>query len=111
MTLDVASHVRTAIQCIVARLVAEYAPEKIILFGSYAYGQPDEDSDIDLLVVMDTSLPFLERMNLVRRTIGRVGLPMDIFVLTPEEFEETKDVIGGLAYAPAKYGRTLYAHA
>jgi len=44
-------------------LVTEkYQPEKIILFGSYAYGEPDEDSDVDLLIIKDTEeLPFYRR--------------------------------------------------
>lgn len=40
---------------IVRRLVAEYQPEKIILFGSYAYGQPHADSDLDMLIIKETS--------------------------------------------------------
>jgi predicted nucleotidyltransferase len=96
------------IQEIVKRIVAGYAPQKIILFGSYAYGQPDEDSDLDFLVVMDTPLPPRQRYVEVRKTIGSLEIPVDVFVLTPEEFKETKDVIGGIAYAPARYGRCLY---
>lgn len=96
------------IQTIVQRIVARYAPERIILFGSYAHGEPDKESDLDLLVVMDTDLPHLERYRDLRRTVGPVNIPADLFAMTPEEFEETKDVIGGLAYVPAKYGRVVY---
>lgn len=49
---------RAVIQKIVQRLVAGYAPEKIVLFGSYAYGQPDADSDIDLLIIKATKERF-----------------------------------------------------
>lgn len=90
------------------RLIERCDPQRIILFGSYAYGQPDADSDLDLLVVMETALPPGERQRSVRQAIGRVNLPVDVFVLTPEEFEETKDVIGGLAYVPAKYGQVIH---
>ena len=96
------------IESIVHRIVSGYAPEKVILFGSYAHGEPDEDSDLDLLVVMDTQLPPLERYVRIRQAIDPHDLPVDIFVLTSQEFEETRDVIGGIAYAPAKYGRVLY---
>ena len=96
------------IESVVQKIVAGYAPEKVILFGSYAHGEADEDSDLDLLVVMDTELPPLEQYVRIRRVINHQDLPVDIFVITPEEFEETKDVIGGIAYAPAKYGRVLY---
>lgn len=96
------------IDAIKERLVTRYHPKKIILFGSYANGRPTTDSDLDLLLIMDTDLPPLERNLAARRAIGPVTIPIDVFVFTPEEFEETKDVIGGLTYAPAKYGRVIY---
>jgi len=99
---------RELIQEIVQKIVAGYAPQKIILFGSYAYGEPREDSDLDFLVIMDTTLPPMERYVRVRQTIGPLDIPVDVFVLTPGEYEESKDVIGGIAYAPAKYGRIIY---
>jgi len=83
-------------------------PQKIILFGSYAYGEPDEDSDLDFLIVMDTKLPPMERYIGIRQAIGPLEVPVDILTLTPEEFEETRDIIGGLAYVPAKYGQVVY---
>ena len=100
--------VNEIIEAIKQRLVEQYHPKKIILFGSYANGQPTTDSDLDLLLIMDTDLPPLERNLAARKAVGPVTLPVDIFVFTPEEFAETKDVIGGLTYAPAKYGRVIY---
>lgn len=102
--------VNDIIQNILEKLIAAYAPQKIILFDSYAYGAPTPDSDLNLLVIMDTNLPPLERYVRLRQVIGPLDIPVDIFVLTLEEFEETKDVIGGLAYAPAKYGRVVYVY-
>lgn len=66
-----------------------YRPEKIILFGSYAYGQPKEESDVDLVIIKKTDDPFLERqkqVHLLLRTITAV----DVFVLTPDEFKKAK---------------------
>ncbi len=61
----------------------KFRPQKIILFGSYAYGKPTEDSDVDLLVVM----PFDRRQGRksleIRRAIP-AGFPMDLIVRTPE---------------------------
>lgn len=61
----------------------KFRPQKIILFGSYAYGKPTEDSDVDLLVVM----PFDRRQGRksleIRRAIPS-GFPMDLIVRTPE---------------------------
>jgi predicted nucleotidyltransferase len=92
----------------IVRKLLTYEPRKIILFGSHAYGQPDADSDLDLLVVTDVALPLSERYLGVRRTIGPLDFPLDVFTMTHQEFEETREVIGGLAYAPAKYGKILY---
>ena len=52
---------RKLIQEVVERIKTEYQPEKIILFGSYAYGTPNEDSDIDLLIVKDTDKGRVDR--------------------------------------------------
>jgi len=93
---------------IVQKIVAGCGPEKIILFGSSVCGAPRPQSDLDVLVIMDTTLPPRERSVRLRQAIGPVGIPLDLFVLTPDEYQETKDVIGGIAYAPAKYGRIVY---
>lgn len=54
---------------IVQRLVESYAPQKVILFGSYARGNVDEGSDIDLLIIKDTEKPPLERWREVKRLL------------------------------------------
>jgi predicted nucleotidyltransferase len=63
----------------------QFRPRKIILFGSYAYGKPTEDSDVDLLVVMDRTRYRGERMSLrIRLAVDR-DFPMDLLVRTPAE--------------------------
>jgi predicted nucleotidyltransferase len=81
------TRIQAVIHEIVRRLVAEYAPQKIILFGSYAYGQPDEDSDIDLLIIKATQERFFERMDTLRRIVtgAHRRIPFEPIVLTPEE--------------------------
>ena len=59
----------TVIQNILRKLIEEYTPEKVILFGSYAYGDPDPDSDIDLLIIKETSDRFLDRWVTVQRIL------------------------------------------
>lgn len=93
---------------VIQKISSLFSLEKIILFGSHAHGEPDENSDLDLLVVMNSSTSRLERDIAVRQAIGPTDVPVDVFTLTPQEFEETKDIIGGIAYAPAKYGRIVY---
>jgi predicted nucleotidyltransferase len=67
----------------------EMDPERIIVFGSMASGEIGEWSDLDVVVVMETELPFLERLRLIlRRVWPKVAL--DLFVYTPAEWAEIK---------------------
>jgi len=71
-------------------LRTHYAPQRVILFGSLAEGRLQPDSDRDLVVVMPSSRPFLERIGeMLERFRPRVG--MDLLVYTPEEFEEIQN--------------------
>lgn len=69
-------------------LSAQYKPRKIILFGSLAAGKIGENSDIDLLVIKDTSKRYWERVDEVTRLIHPQEA-MDIFVLTEKEIEDS----------------------
>lgn len=99
------------IEEIVRRLVAEYAPRKIILFGSYAYGTPDEDSDIDLLIIKATKERFPERLDTVRRaaTGAHRRIPFEPIVLTPEEVEQRLRVGDQFVAEILQKGEVLYA--
>lgn len=84
---------RAALEAELARFLefvrAHYAPRRVILFGSLAHGALHPDSDLDLVVVMPSSRPFLDRIGeLLERFRPRVG--MDLLVYTPEEFEEVQ---------------------
>lgn len=72
---------------VVERIVARLDPEMVVLFGSYAYGAPTVDSDVDLLVILDTAAPRKERSWLVSRLLIPRPFPVDILVKTPEEIE------------------------
>ena len=72
---------------VVERIVARLDPEMIVLFGSYAYGAPTVDSDVDLLVILDTDAPRKERSWLVSRLLIPRPFPVDILVKTPDEVE------------------------
>lgn len=71
----------------VERMVQELQPEKIILFGSYAYGTPTPNSDVDLLVIMETEASSKERSWAVSRLLIPRPFPVDILVRTPREIE------------------------
>jgi len=72
----------------IEKLVREVDPEKIILFGSYAYGEPTSDSDVDLLVIWDTDKPRRERVVTISLLLYPRPFPVDIIVKTPRELEE-----------------------
>lgn len=92
----------------VKRIIDGFNPEKIILFGSYAYGHPSPDSDMDLLIVMDTNAKPHKRAVPIRKVLKGIGIPKDVIVKTPDEFERFKDVIGTIIYPAAHKGRLLY---
>jgi len=93
---------------IVRRILAVAKPDKVILFGSAATGSMTADSDIDLLVV--EAAPGDRRAESVRlrRQLAGLGLPFDVIVISTEWFEESKNVIGGIAYPAHKYGTVIY---
>lgn len=76
---------------VVRRMVQALRPEKIILFGSYAYGIPSPDSDVDLLVIMETSASPAERYLTVSRLLRPRPFPVDILVKTPDEIRRALD--------------------
>jgi predicted nucleotidyltransferase len=71
----------------VRRIARVLRPQKIILFGSYAYGNPTPDSDVDLLVVMETKASRKERFLAVSRLLMPRPFAVDIIVRTPQEIE------------------------
>lgn len=72
-----------AIQRVVNHIANTFQPEKIILFGSYAYGQPKPWSDVDLLVIMQTDIPKQKQMEITLSFKDTLGV--DILVRTPHE--------------------------
>lgn len=72
---------------IVKRIVTVANPEKIILFGSYAYGIPDNDSDIDILIIKPDIKSWIEEYSKIRRNLKGIRFPFDIIVISPEEYE------------------------
>jgi uncharacterized protein len=72
----------------VKRIVHELAPHKVVLFGSYAYGVPTPDSDIDLLIILETDAPSKDRSWAVSRLLLPRPFPVDILVKTPQEIEQ-----------------------
>lgn len=77
-----------AIRAVAKRIAEKFHPEKIILFGSYAYGKPQPESDVDLLVIMDTPLRERQQRLEISRALSPRPFPMDIIIRTPKQLEE-----------------------
>lgn len=75
---------------IVETIINQYRPEKILLFGSYAHGNPDSDSDIDLLIIKDTSKRFIDRWTEIRSILSNSKrlISIEPLVLTPTEVSQ-----------------------
>lgn len=99
-----------ALETILHRVVEEYQPEKVILFGSLAWGNPDEDSDIDLLIVKDSSETPLQRRVQVRRVAAEAGrrIPFSPLVLTPIELQHRLEMNDSFYFKIIEQGQTLY---
>ena len=97
------------IQKMVKRIVKQFHPEQIILFGSYARGKAGKDSDVDLLVVMPVEGSRREKQLDVRVALHQFKVPLDIIVTTPEEFAWRKEIPGTIERPAVLEGRVLYA--
>jgi predicted nucleotidyltransferase len=96
------------IQEIVQRILTAARPDKIILFGSAATGPMTRDSDVDLLIVEpDTSDQRNEYVRIIK-ALWDIRYPFDVLFIDTRWFEESKDVIGGIAYPANKYGKVIY---
>ena len=96
------------IEEIVRRVLSVAQPDKIIIFGSAATGEMTRDSDIDLLVVEDDPGNQRKESVRLRERLTGLGYPFDVIVISTEWFEESKGVIGGIAYPANKYGKVIY---
>jgi predicted nucleotidyltransferase len=94
---------------IVRRIKEGMQPTRIILFGSHAYGRPDQDSDFDLMIIVPHShLPQHRRAQSAYACVGAVGAAKDLLVLTEEEFEHQSRVVTSLARLVRDQGKVLY---
>jgi predicted nucleotidyltransferase len=94
---------------IVQRLVDALHPEKIYLFGSHAYGQPNDDSDVDLFVVVNDS-NLSSRMKAVEgyRALRGILVPTEIMVATQSTFEKRSHWLSSIERVVADKGKLLY---
>src|ERR687887_165129 len=97
------------IRRMVKRIVQQFDPEQIILFGSQARGDAGPDSDVDLLVVMPVEGSKREKQLEIRMALHDIHVPKDVIVSTPEEFAWRKEIVGTIERPAARQGKVLYA--
>ena len=97
------------IRQMVKRIVAQFHPERIILFGSHARGEAATDSDVDLLIVMPVTGSKLRKAVEIGVALHDIPVAKDVIVVTPEDFEWRKEIVGTIERPAARDGRLLYA--
>ena len=95
------------IKTLVDQIVTQFKPEKVILFGSHAYGNPAKDSDVDLLVVMEfkgnSALKAAEILNATNP-----NFPIDMIVRTPEQVRKRMELGDFFILDVIEKGEILY---
>lgn len=100
---------RKQINVVVRKIVDEFNPEKVILFGSYAYGKPTIDSDVDMLVIMESDeRPAVRTSRVVGALWGIKTFPMDLLVRTPAEIEHRLAIGDFFVQEIVERGKVLY---
>jgi predicted nucleotidyltransferase len=93
---------------IVFRIASIFNPDKIILFGSYASGTPNNESDLDLLIIKDSDLPRHKRSFDIQKSLIGSMIPMDILVYTAKEFEQEKNEKYSFISSAIKTSKVVY---
>jgi predicted nucleotidyltransferase len=103
-------NIHLKIDKMVRRIVSEFHPLKIILFGSHASGTANLDSDVDLIIVMDPKGSKRKQAAKIDASLADRDIPLDLIVVTPHEFEQYHDIAGHILYPAVRQGRILYEH-
>ncbi len=105
------SEVQKKIEGMVQRIVGQFHPEKVILFGSHARGTAGPDSDVDLLVVMHVQGSRRKKATEIDLSLADREVPLDLLVVTPEQFDRERGMIGTVIRPAAREGKILYERA
>jgi predicted nucleotidyltransferase len=103
--------IQDAITEMVRRIVMRFSPDKIILFGSHARGQAGPDSDVDLLIVMPVEGSKRRKATEIDGALSDRRIPLDLIVVTPDEFEAYRDAPGTVIRTARQEGLVLYDRA
>jgi predicted nucleotidyltransferase len=107
-TVDVRKRIpQSVIRAVADQIAKEFKPQKIILFGSYGRGNPRPESDVDLLIIMDTPLREWEQSLKIRRSLG-VMFGMDLIVRTPKRLAQRLKMGDSFLQDVINEGKVLY---
>jgi predicted nucleotidyltransferase len=95
----------------VAALVKTFNPERIVLFGSRARGNACDDSDLDLLVIAESTEPLHARMARAHHALRGLPAAVDVFVCTPAEVERYRNWLGHTVAIALREGRVIHERA
>lgn len=113
MNVKEIERIESLLRKVVELIRKEYNPDKVILFGSYAYGTPTEESDVDLLIIRNTDKPFHKRWaevcHIISGTRKGTGIAFSPFVVTPQELQERLQIGDQFFEQIVNKGRVLYA--
>jgi|LakMenE18May11ns_1017448.scaffolds.fasta_scaffold9472376_2 predicted nucleotidyltransferase len=90
-----------------SRILAEFEPELLFLFGSRARGDHRPESDVDWLVVMPITGNKRDTRLAIRRRLRDFQMPLDIVVASPEEFQQRKNLVGTIEWVAAREGKVM----
>lgn len=96
------------INSITNQIVEKYNPEKVILFGSYAKGTFNDDSDLDFIIIKETNLPRHKRGIELRRFFYGLTIPLDFKIYTTNEYEQEKNNKYSFLYSALAGSKILY---
>ena len=89
-------------------VAAASSPATVIMFGSYARGDADEGSDLDLVVVLPDLMDEAAEYLRLRSAVGRIGIGVDLLLFSQRDFERRSQVPGTLPYWAKKEGMVLH---
>ena len=92
----------------IRRIVDRFHPERIILFGSYARGNPTSDSDLDIIVVLPVQGSTRKKANEIDLALADRTVPLDLIVVTPEQFQQQRKIIGSIVSEALREGKVVY---
>ena len=97
------------IKTVINLIAANTSPERILMFGSYASGNPTQDSDLDLLVVKNNvNAERHKRGREIRKYLRGLKIPIDLVAYTEQELHEWKDVQSSFASKVLSEGKVVY---